>query len=109
LPDKKLQTLCDIATEVHARIQQNFKAINPVVGVSQHMRHNGVPADAMTIECLGSNKRIILVLHDQAPDIISYQFTYKDKDPDKAFIRIPFGEMTADRLYGLIKDYFSVV
>jgi hypothetical protein len=107
LPDEKLKKLCDNATAAHARIQQEFITINPIVGVSQHMRQNGVPADAMTIECFGSDKRIILVLHDQAPDLISYQLTYKDKDPEKAFMRIPFSEMTADKLYELIKQYFA--
>lgn len=107
MSDEKLKILCDIATEAHARIQQDFKTINPIVGVSQHMRQNGVPADAMTIECINSDKRIILVLHDQAPEIISYQLTFKKKDPDKTFSRISFSEMTEEKLYGLIKDYFS--
>ena len=107
MPNIKLKRLCDIATEAHTRIQQDFKDINPIVGVSQHMRKNGVPADAMTIECLRSGKRIILVLHDQAPALISYQLTFKDKDPGKEFARIEFKEMTVDRMYGLIKGYFS--
>lgn len=107
MPDLKLKRLCDIATEAHTRIQQDFKDINPIVGVSQHMRKNGVPADAMTIECLKSGKRIILVLHDQVPDLISYQLTYKDEDPGKEFVRIEFKEMTTNRMYELMKGYFS--
>ena len=47
MSDKQLKTLCDIATEAHNRIQQNFKDINPVVGVTHNMRSNGIPADAM--------------------------------------------------------------
>jgi len=106
LPEIKLKRLCDIATEAHTRFQSEFKDINPIVGVSQHMRKNGVPADAMTIECLSNQKRILLVLHDQAPDIVSYQLTYKDQDPGKAFTRIQFEEMTEEKMYGLMKEYF---
>ena len=107
LINKKLETLFDITTESHTRIQQDFKDINPVVGVNQKMREAGMPADVVTIDCLKSGKRIILILHDQQPATISYQFSFKDKDPDEKFERIQFNELTADKLYDWIKGYFS--
>ena len=94
-------------TESHARIQHDFEDINPIVGVIQQMRDSGVPADAMTIDCSKSDKRIILVLHDHQPDIVSYQFSFKDRDPDDKFEQISFNDLTADRLYEWIKGYFS--
>lgn len=105
--NKKLETLFDITTESHTRIQQDFKDINPVVGVNQRMRETGMPADIMTIDCLKSGKRIILILHDHQPHIISYQFSFKDKDPDRKFENIGVNELTADILYDWIKGYFS--
>lgn len=105
--NKKLEILCDIATESHTRIQKDFKDINPIVGVNQGMREVGVPADIMTIDCSKSVKRIILILHDHEPDVISYQFSSKDKDPDEHFERIQFNELTANKLYDWIKGYFS--
>jgi len=107
LINKQLETLCDIATESHTRIQQDFKDINPIIGVNQKMREGGLPVDIVTIDCLKSGKRIILILHDQQPDIISYQFSFKDKDPDNKFENIQFNELTADKLYNWIKSYFS--
>jgi len=107
LNNKNLKLLCDIATDAHTRIQQDFKDINPVVGVSQKMRDIGVPADAMTIDCLKTGKRIILVLHDQQADIVNYQFCFKDKDPDDEFDQLEFSELTTQRLYDWIKTYFS--
>jgi len=107
LSNKNLKLLCDIATDAHTRIQQDFKDINPVVGVSQKMRDIGVPADAMTIDCLKTGKRIILVLHDQQPDIVNYQFCFKDKDPDDEFDQLPFSKLTTQKLYDWIKTYFS--
>ncbi len=105
--NEQLETLCDIITESHSRIQQEFKDINPIVGINQRMRETGVPVDIMTIDCSKSSKRIILILHDQQPDIINYQFSFKDKDPDDKFEHIPFNELTADKLYNWIKSYFS--
>ena len=107
MSEKQLEMLCDIVTESHARIQSDFKDLNPIVGVIQQMRKSGVPADAMTIDCSGSDKRIILILHDHHPDIVSYQFSYKDKDPEEKFEQISLAEFTADRLYDWIREYFS--
>ena len=89
------------------RIQADFEEINPVVGVSQNMRLNGIPADAMTIDCLKSGKRIILILHDENPDIIRYQFSYRDKDPESKFEVIQLNELTAQKLYEWMESYFS--
>ena len=108
MSDTPLHRLCDIATEAHTRIQQDFKEIDPVVGVSKKMRDAGVPADAMTIDCLRTGKRIILILHDKQPGIITYQFSLKDKDPSEEFERISFEELTSQSLYDWIKNYFSV-
>lgn len=105
--NNKLETLCEIATESHTRIQQDFADINPMVGVNQRMREMGVPSDAMTIDCLKSGKRILLILHDHHPDIIRYQFTFKETDPGESFEQIAFGELTADELYNWIKSYFQ--
>lgn len=107
LINKQLETLCDVVTESQTRIQQDFKDINPIVGVNQRMRETGVPVDIMIIDCSKSGKRIVLILHDQQPDIINYQFSFKDKDPDEEFEHIPFNELTADKLYDWIKSYFS--
>lgn len=98
--------LADNATEAHTRIQQDFEHIDPIVGVNQSMRSNGVPADLMTIDCLKSGKRIILILHDQQPDTISYQFSYKDKDPADTFEYMKSRDVTADVLYSWMKEYF---
>lgn len=107
MTETRLQILCDIATDAHTHIQKKFQDINPVIAVSQKMRASGVPADAMTIDCLKSGKRIILVLHDHHPDIINYQFSYRDKDPEGKFEQIKFREVTSMQIYNWIENYFS--
>lgn len=106
---KYLEILSDLATEAHTRIQQDFESINPVVGISRGMRSVGIPADAMTIDCLKTGKRIIIILHDQQPEIIQYQFSFKAQDPDDEFETLKFKDLTAQIMYQWMKDYFSVV
>jgi len=102
-----LEILSDRATEAHGRIQQDFLTINPIVGLSRGMRDIGFPADTMTIDCLKTQRRIILILHDEQPDIVSYQFAFRDKDPSDSFEAIAFNELTAQVIYDWIADYFS--
>lgn len=107
MSNKNLKALCDLTTEAHTRIQQDFQDINPVVGVNQKMRDAGIPADVMTIDCLKSGKRIIIILHDQQADVVNYQFCFKDKDPSDDFSQLPVSELTSQTIYDWIKGYFS--
>lgn len=107
MTDHPLSLLSDAATEAHVRIQEDFEDINAVVGVSQKMRSQGIPVDMMTIDCLKSGKRIIVILDDEQPDIVSYQFSFKDQDPEDKFEIIPLSELTDQTLYEWIKSYFS--
>lgn len=103
---KYLEDLCDLTTAAHTRIQQDFKTLDPVVGVSQKMRAGGIPADVMTIDCLKSGKRIIIILHDQQPETLIYQFSFKDKEPGDEFENMPATELKEETLYSWMKDYF---
>lgn len=103
-----LATLSDVATAAHTKIQQTCDNINPVVGINRGMRAQGIPADAMTIDCLVTGKRIILILHDQQADIVRYQFSFKDQDPRDEFKVIQLSELTSSTLYDWIKNYFTI-
>ena len=102
-----LEILSDRVTEAHGRIQQDFQTINPIVGLTRRMRDIGFPSDTMTIDCLKTRRRIILILHDEQPGIVSYQFTAIDEDPDEKFEAIVFDELTTQTIYDWIKGYFS--
>lgn len=102
-----LQTLYERITEAHARIQRDFGDIDPVVGVNRQMRAGGIPADAITIDSLKNDKRILLILHDRQPELVSYQFCQRNQDPDDAFANIALAGLTTDRLYAWIKEAFA--
>ena len=103
-----LLSLSEIASEAHAKIQQDFVDINPVIGVMQGMRKMGIPADVLTIDCLVTNKRILVILHDSHPGIMRYQNTFIDQDPSDNYVDVVAKDVTSDTLYGWIKDYFAV-
>lgn len=101
-----LLSLSDIASQAHEKIQQDFENINPVIGVMQGMRKMGIPADVMSIDSIASNKRILVVLHDEMPELIRYQYTYIDQDPSDDYQQLASHDVSSETIYGWIKDYF---
>ena len=102
-----LENLYAMANEAHARIQQDIIDLDPIIGVSQKMRQAGVPADLMTIDCLKSGKRIIIISSDLEPTHINYQFSFKNKDFDNNFEQIDANKLSATIIYTWMKEYFS--
>ncbi|MEE4250973.1 MAG: hypothetical protein V2I38_10315 [Alcanivoracaceae bacterium] len=107
MTSEPLKTLSDQITEAHARIQQAHADINPVVSLRRGMREKGIPADAMTIDCLRTGKRIVLILHDQQPGVLIYQFTLKDQDTDAPYQRLSLESLGVELLFEWMRNYFS--
>lgn len=101
-----LEQLSDCITDAHRRIQAEREDINPVVGVNRQMRASGIPADAITIDCLRTDRRILLILHDQQPQLVRYQFGARDRDPESAFEEIRLDALTQTVLVDWMVGYF---
>lgn len=106
MSDVRLEALSDLVTDAHTRIQQSFAQLNPVVAVRRGMRDTGIPADAITIDCLASQKRIVLILHDDQRDALIYQFTTIDADDDPAFQQLPWKDVTVEVLFQWMATQF---
>ena len=105
--DEPLKRLSELASDAHARLQKECADINPVVGIRRGMRDNGIPADAMTIDCLASGKRIVLVLHDHKPGILLYQFTRIEESEDAPWQQVPQANVSSDLLRDWMRAHFS--
>lgn len=106
ITDEAIFRLADIAGKGQADFQRDYKDVDPVVGIMRSLRDSGFAADAMTIDCLQSGKRIICILHDNTPETVEYQFGYRDKDPSATFEQIALNELTASQFYTWMKGYF---
>lgn len=102
-----LKTVSNFASEAHAKIQQDFSDLDPIIGLNQQMRKTGIPADILTIDCIRSNKRIIMILKDDQPDTLSYQFGLRNKDPEDVFKTMPISEISAETLYDWMAEYLK--
>lgn len=101
-----LLSLSEVVSDAHAKIQQDFVELNPVIGVMQGMRKMGIPADVITIDCLVTNKRILIILHDEHPNMTRYQLTYIDQDPSDDYQDVASDKVNSETVYSWIKEYF---
>ena len=107
MSEDPLKSLSDMASEAHARIQASHQHINPVIEVRQGMRQSGIPADVMTIDCLRTRKRITLILHDEQPGMLLYQFITIEEEVGEEFEQISLADMTPQVLFDWIERYFD--
>tara|TARA_R110001592_G_scaffold19231_15_gene79137 strand:+ start:7486 stop:7809 length:324 start_codon:yes stop_codon:yes gene_type:complete len=107
MPTDPLKTLSDLVSEAHAQIQTAHEHINPVVEVRQGMRNAGIPADVLTLDCLRTQRRITLILHDQQPGIVLYQFVTREEEVGGEFKQIDLATLSSTTLFEWMQDYFG--
>ncbi len=105
--EPRLKTLSERTESAHERVQQAREDINPMVGLRSGMRQAGIPADALTIDCLQTGRRILLVLHDHQPEHVLYQFTTLEREMEDDWEQLPFSAATTEQLFDWMVEYFS--
>lgn len=107
MTDDALKTLSDFATDAHTQLQQGDSGINPVIGLRRGLRDGGFPADVITIDCLQNKKRIVLILHDQHPGQLIYQFATMEDEDTAGFQQLAFDQVNPALLLKWMLDYFG--
>ncbi|MBW0147136.1 hypothetical protein [Marinobacter arenosus] len=107
MSEDPLKALSDMASDAHTRIQAAHEHINPVVEVRRGMRDAGIPADVMTIDCLRTRRRINLILHDEQPGNLLYQFVTIEDEVGESFQSMAMADVTVQTLVDWMQEYFG--
>ncbi|QSP94774.1 hypothetical protein LPB19_16640 [Marinobacter salinisoli] len=107
MSEDPLKSLSDIVSDAHANIQAAHEHINPVVEVRRGMRDSGIPADVITLDCLRTRRRITLILHDEQPGVLLYQFITIEEEVGDNFQGIALAEVSAKKLCEWMVEYFG--
>ncbi len=66
-----LNTLSEIVAKANDQFYARNKNIDTLMGImDKTLRNQGMAADAITIDCIALNKKIVLVLHDSKPELV---------------------------------------
>jgi hypothetical protein len=66
-----LKELSEIVAQANDLFFQRNNSLDTLMGImDKNLRKQGMNADAITIDCIAANKKIVLVLHDNKPTLV---------------------------------------
>ena len=79
--NNKLKQLSEIIAQANDNFYQRNKNINTLMGImDKTLRQQGMPADAITIDCITLDKKIVFLVHDAKPFTVNVTLGNKAGD-----------------------------
>lgn len=79
--NKKLNDLSEIIARANDVFFSLHKSHDTLMGImDKTLRQQGMKADAITIDCVALDKKIVFVLHDEKPDMVDVALGNKHGD-----------------------------
>ena len=76
-----LNNLSEIVAKANDLFFNKFDTVDTIMGImDKTLRKQGMKADAITIGCIALNKKIVIVLYDEKPDIVEIALGNKAGD-----------------------------
>jgi hypothetical protein len=76
-----LNNLSEIIAKANDLFFNKFDTVDTIMGImDKTLRKQGMKADAITIDCIALNKKIVIVLYDEKPDIVEIALGNKAGD-----------------------------
>ena len=78
---KALQNLSEIVAKANDVFYSKFDHVDTLMGImDKTLRNQGIRADAITIDCIALDKKIVILLHDDKPDVVNIALGNKEGD-----------------------------
>ena len=79
--NSKLQDLSEIVAKANDMFYGKVEHLDTLMGLmDKTLRDKGINADAITIDCVPLDKKIVILLHDDTPDVVSIALGNKAGD-----------------------------
>jgi len=76
-----LKNLSEIVAKANDLFYSKFDNIDTVMGImDKNLRNQGMKADAITIDCIALDKKMVLLIHDDKPSAVDIALGNKDGD-----------------------------
>ncbi|NQY27043.1 MAG: hypothetical protein HRT92_07680 [Piscirickettsiaceae bacterium] len=77
----KLQQLSEMVAKAIDVFESKSENIDTIMGIiDKSLRNQGMKADAITIDCIALDKKIVILLHDDEPDEVDIALGNKEGD-----------------------------
>lgn len=92
-----LNSFAEIVAKTNDIFYSQHKNIDTIMGIiDKNLRNQGMQADAITLDCISRDKKIVFLLHDDKPDIVNIAIGNKAGDifSSSEYVRNDFCEAT---------------
>ncbi|MDO7597487.1 MAG: hypothetical protein MUQ51_04085 [Pseudomonadota bacterium] len=101
-----LKKLSETIAEANDVFDARYKDVDTMLGImDQALRKQGIKANAVTLDCLRLNKKIVFLLHDDKPDIVDIAFGNKEGDIESTSEQ-DLNKMTVAKVIRIMEDNF---
>lgn len=78
---RPLKNLSELVAKANDIFYSKFAHIDTLMGImDKTLRNQGMSADAVTLDCITLKKKIVFLIHDDKPDVVSIALGSKDGD-----------------------------
>ena len=75
----KLHHLSELVARANDMFYSKFDNIDTLMGImDKTLRNQGMEADAITIDCIALDKKIVILIHDDKPDVVNIALGNKE-------------------------------
>jgi hypothetical protein len=80
-----LKNLSEIVAKANDVFYGRHNNIDTIMGImDKTLRNQGMSADAITIDCISQDKKIVILIHDDKPDVANITLGNKNGDIDSS-------------------------
>jgi len=104
--NSKLKKLSEIVAKANDSFTRKFDHLDTLMGImDKTLRAQGMKADAVTIDCIALDKKIVFLIHDNKPDIVGVAQGNKDGDIYSS-LEYKVSDLSESTIVGIIETYF---
>jgi hypothetical protein len=102
----KLKQVSEIIAKANDSFYERNKKTDTLMGIMDKvLRKQGMPADAITIDCLKIDKKIVFLLHDAKPNTINIALGNKAGEIDSSY-DVELSQLCEESALALMEDAF---
>ncbi|WP_413698952.1 hypothetical protein ACLKMH_15455 [Psychromonas sp. KJ10-10] len=102
-----LKNLSDNIAKANDQFYERNSKIDTVIGIMDKiLRQQGMQADAVSIECIPLNKKIIFLMHDDKPLQVDIALGNREGDIVESS-QCLLNELTVEKIVAYMSDYFK--
>lgn len=103
----KLKRISTIVAQANDMFDASNDTIDTVLGViDAALRKQGIQADAITVDCVPLDKKIVFLLHDDKPEFVSIALGNKAGDIHSSSEH-PINDVSVELVHAILAENFT--